>query len=86
MSHSCLDTANCDCDGDLWYLDLDSGLSKVLSLVKLLLGWSLQGKSALNFMHIKSCVSFTKLGTVLLYLGAVVIGKKTPQLKISRVK
>ena len=50
------------------------------------LGWCLQGKSALNFMHIKSCVSFTELGTVVLYLGVVVIGKNTPPLKISRVK
>ena len=52
----------------------------------LLIGWSLQGKSALKFMHIKSCVLFNKLGTVVLYLGVVVIGKKTPQLKISKVK
>ena len=50
------------------------------------IGWSLQGKSALNFMHIKSCVWFTELGTVVLYLGVIVIGKKTPRLKISRVK
>ena len=51
-----------------------------------LVGWCLQGKSALNFMHIKSCVWFTELGTVVLYLGVVVIGKNTPPLKISRVK
>jgi len=37
-------------------------------------------------MDIKSCVSFTELGTVVLYLGDFVIGKNTPQLKISRVK
>ena len=50
------------------------------------LGCSLQGINALYFMDIKSCVSFTELGTVVLYLGVFVIGKNTPQLKISRVK
>ena len=49
-------------------------------------GCSLQGINALYLMGIKSCVSFTKLGTVLLYLGNFVIGKNTPRLKISRVK
>lgn len=50
------------------------------------LGWSLQGKTALYFMDIKSCVSFTELRTLVLYLGVFVIGKNTPQSKISRVK
>ena len=31
-------------------------LSACSPVVQSLIGWSLQGKSALNFMHIKSCV------------------------------
>ena len=53
---------------------------------RLTLGCSLQGINGLYFKGIKSCVSFTELGTVVLYLGDFVIGKNTPQLKISRVK
>ena len=49
-------------------------------------GCCLQGKNASYLMHIKSCVSFTELRTVVLYLGGFVIGKNTPQLKISWVK
>ena len=37
-------------------------------------------------MDIKFCVSFTELGTVVLFLGDFVMGKNTPQLKFSRAK
>ena len=47
---------------------------------------SLQGINALCLMDIKSCISFTKLGTVVLNLGFFVMGKNTPQLKFSWVK
>ena len=50
------------------------------------IGCSLQGINALYLMDIKFCVSFTELGTVVLFLGDFVMGKNTPQLKISRVK
>ena len=78
----------------LWESLRDSGGGKhhgapsvrVLSNQRPVLGWSLQGINALYFMDIKSCVSFTELRTLVLYLGVFVIGKNTPQSKISRVK
>ncbi len=50
-----------------------------------LVGCSLQGINALCLMDIKPCVSFTKLGTVVLYLGVFFIGKNK-KLKISWLK